>query len=181
MTCIVGLVHDNTVYLGGDSAGTAGWDMTVRSDPKVFRNGPFLIGYTTSFRMGQLLRFRFQPPPHHPPEMDDLEFMATAFVDGVRQCFKDYGYTKIDSSREEGGAFLVGYRGRLYSVGSDFQVGVPADPFDAAGCGDQVARGAMFVQSPDTDPRKRITAALMAAERFSAGVRGPFVIEELAP
>src|SRR5579859_5020438 len=29
MTCIVGLVQEKTVYIGGDSAGTAGWGLKV--------------------------------------------------------------------------------------------------------------------------------------------------------
>ena len=56
MTCIAGLVHDETVYLAGDSAGTSGWNLTVRADPKVFANDSYVMGFTTSFRMGQLLR-----------------------------------------------------------------------------------------------------------------------------
>ena len=63
MTCIVGLIDGNRVWMGGDSAGVSGLDITVRSDPKVFRNGDFLIGFTSSFRMGQLLAFRLRPPP----------------------------------------------------------------------------------------------------------------------
>jgi hypothetical protein len=51
MTCIVGLVDGGRVWLGGDSAGVSGWDLTVRADRKVFRNGPYVMGFTTSFRM----------------------------------------------------------------------------------------------------------------------------------
>ncbi len=54
MTAIVGLVHNATVYIGGDSAGVSGYSMTVRADSKVFTIGPYLMGFTTSFRMGQL-------------------------------------------------------------------------------------------------------------------------------
>ena len=59
MTCIAGLVHDGAVYLAGDSAGCSGWDLTVRADPKVFVSGSYVMGFTTSFRMGQLLRSVF--------------------------------------------------------------------------------------------------------------------------
>lgn len=51
MTCIVGLEHNGRVYIGADSAGVSGWDLTVRADKKVFRNGSFLFGFTDSFRM----------------------------------------------------------------------------------------------------------------------------------
>ena len=43
MTCIVGLVHEGVVYIGGDSAGVGGMSLTVRADEKVFRNGEFLM------------------------------------------------------------------------------------------------------------------------------------------
>jgi hypothetical protein len=52
VTAIVGLVHEGTVYIGGDSAGVSGYSMTVRADAKVFTVGPYLLGFTTSFRMG---------------------------------------------------------------------------------------------------------------------------------
>jgi ATP-dependent protease HslVU (ClpYQ) peptidase subunit len=179
MTCIVGLVHNGSVFIGGDSAGTSGWDLTIRRDPKVFRNGPYLIGYTSSFRMGQLLRFNLTVADQDPRHGDE-QHMMTVFIDAVRQCFKDGGYAKIESSQENGGVFLVGYRGVLYEVENDFQVGVPDCQYQAVGCGDQVARGALFA-STIKSPTERIKVALQAAEQFSAGVRGPFIVEELTP
>lgn len=55
MTCVVGLVDKGTVYIGVDSAAVQGWTRRKSRVAKVFHRGPFLIGYTTSFRMGQLL------------------------------------------------------------------------------------------------------------------------------
>jgi hypothetical protein len=37
MTCIVGYESDGKVYIGGDSAGVRGLDVTVREDSKVFK------------------------------------------------------------------------------------------------------------------------------------------------
>ncbi|GEM_PF-3923804 len=31
MTCIVGLVHNGSVYIGGDSAGVGGWTVNGRT------------------------------------------------------------------------------------------------------------------------------------------------------
>lgn len=47
----------------------------------------------------------------------------------------------------------------------------------AVGCGDQIARGALYGTQMQP-PKERIRIALEAAERFSAGVRGPFIILE---
>jgi hypothetical protein len=173
MTCIVGLVEDGKVYLGGDSAGVAGWALTVRADSKVFANGPYIMGFTSSFRMGQLLRYAFDPPT--PPDSDLDRFMATTFIDAVRKCLQMGGFAKKDSEVETGGNFLVGVSGRLFEIHTDYQVGEAVDGFSAAGCGEEIALGSLHATSyVGMAPHARVTLALQAAERFSAGVRGPF-------
>lgn len=172
MTAIVGLVQDGAVHIGGDSAGIGGWSLTVRADLKVFENGPYIMGFTTSFRMGQLLRYSLKTPD---PD-DDLErFMATTFVDCVRDCLKDGGWMKKDSEREEGGEFLIGVRGRLFECGPDFQIAEAMDRYTAVGAGFEIALGALHATSKTRmAPRRRLRIALEAAERHSAAVRGPF-------
>jgi ATP-dependent protease HslVU (ClpYQ) peptidase subunit len=177
MTCIAGLVDHGRVYMGGDSAGVAGWDLTVRADEKVFTNGEFLIGFSTSFRMGQLLRHSFMPPT--PREDQDLtQFIVVDFVNAVRACLKDGGFAEKDKERESGGTFLVGFRGNLYCVEDDYQVGRPSDGYAAIGCGDAQARGSLF-STAGNQPERRIRIALQAAEHHSAGVRAPFVVLNL--
>jgi ATP-dependent protease HslVU (ClpYQ) peptidase subunit len=175
MTCIVGYVEGNQVVMGGDSAGVAGWDLTVRADQKVFRNGPMVFGFTSSFRMGQLLRYALTVPTHHPDVTVDA-YMVTTFIDAVRACLKDHGWATKKSDQESGGSFLVGYQGRIFSVEDDYQVGCPVDAFAACGCGAQIALGAMYA-SWHLAGKARVVSALQAAERFSAGVRGPFHVE----
>ena len=173
MTVIVGLVDQGSVYIGGDSAGISGLSLTVRADTKVFHNGPFLFGFTGSFRMGQLIHHSLTPPePTRPLE----RFMSTTFIDSLRSCLKEGGWARRESEREEGGTFLVGVAGRLFIVESDYQVGYTTDGYAAVGCGDEIALGALYATAgTDMPPRKRIMLALKAAERFSAGVRAPFV------
>lgn len=175
MTCIVGLVHNGDVYIGGDSAGVAGLSITIRSDEKVFGNGPFIMGFTTSFRMGQLLRYKLAPPAQT-VHQNDMEYMVTSFIDACRQCFSQNGFGDKDAS--VGGNFLVGYHGKLYNIEGDYQVGVPKATFDAVGCGSDLALGAMFA-TEGLPPEKRINAALAAASTFSAGVAPPFTILKL--
>lgn len=92
MTCVVGYVHDGAVYMVADSAGVAGSGAYVlRRDPKIFRLGDFLIGYTSSFRMGQLLRYNFEPPRRYDDE-DIYTYMCTRFINAVRDCLKSGGY-----------------------------------------------------------------------------------------
>lgn len=172
MTAVVGLVRNGRVHLGADSAGVAGWSMTVRADEKVFRNGPYVMGFTTSFRMGQLLRYGFAAPL---PTGDLAAFMTTTFIDAVRDCLKTGGWATKSSEQESGGNFLVGVGGRLFEIGSDYQVGEPVDGYAAVGCGFEIALGSLHTSGlADWPVKKRIRAALEAAERFSAGVRGPY-------
>lgn len=180
MTCIVGLVNKGTIWMGGDSAGLSGWELSIRTDEKVFQNGPFLMGFTTSFRMGQLLRWAFKPPKQEGGE--DGKFMVTTFIDAVRDCLKVGGFATKDKDVEGGGTFLVGYKGQLYYVGEDYQIGVNVDGFDAVGCGSEIAKGSMFTsaQLRRISPEQRILWALSAAERLNGGVRGPFAIRQLA-
>lgn len=173
MTCIVGIEHNGKVLIGGDSAGVAGYSLTVRADEKVFESGEFVFGFTSSFRMGQLLRYKLSPPPF--PENPDLDsFMATAFVDAIRQVMRDGGYMEVHDGAQRGGTFLVGIRGRLYTISSDFQIGRTLAGYNAVGCGDDLAMGALYATRTSKSARNRAQTALEAAAEFSAGVVGPF-------
>lgn len=175
MTCIAAVADGKTVWMGGDSLGSDGWDSTSRKDQKVFKTGEWVMGFTTSYRMGQLLMHRFTPPLLSEGQ-DVFAYMVTDFIDAVRRCLKDGGFAKRDSDRESGGEFLVGFRGRLFTIGSDYQVGEPIEPYDAVGCGHAYAKGSLYSTPPSLSPSKRITIALEAASLHSNGVRAPFTI-----
>lgn len=170
-------MSDGRVYIGGDSAGSNGHTLITRADAKVFAKGGFIFGFTSSFRMGQLLRYSFEPPKRH-PDTDLMAYMVTQFIDALRACMKAGGFARTDSSVEAGGTFLVGHAGRLFAVYDDYQVGEAVADYEACGCGDQLARGAMFATAGG-EPEARIRAALAAAEAHSPGVRGPFHIESI--
>lgn len=178
MTAIAGFCEGGKVWIGGDSAGVSGYDLCVRSDPKVFVKGEFAFGFTTSFRMGQLIRYSLTIP-EKPFGVTNHEYMATLFVDALRKCLKDGGFAVKDKEREEGGQFLVGYRSKLYLIDYDYQVMEPDDIYAACGCGAQVVRGALFAVFALRNVmsgRDAVLLALKAAERCSTGVRGPFSI-----
>lgn len=180
MTCIVGLIDDDRrVWIGGDSAAVGGLSLNVRTDPKVFVKDGFVMGFTTSFRMGQLLAHSFTPPKRH-PDTDLFAYMVTAFVDGLRSCLKDGGYAERRNEAETGGTFLVGHAGRLFCIYDDYQVAEWADGYAAVGCGADITLGALFATAGSA-PDARVCRALEAAERFSAGVRGPFITHHAPP
>jgi len=172
MTCIAGVVDNGKVYLSGDSAGVGGWNLDVRADRKVFTNGSFIFGFTTSFRMGQLIQYSFRPPKRY-DDTDVMAYMVTEFIDALRGCLKNGGFARKDAEVEAAGGFLVGYQGRLFNIESDYQVGESVCGYHAIGCGDSFAKGALFA-TVGGQPIDRLTLALKAAESHSAGVRGPF-------
>lgn len=179
MTCIVGLIHKDSIYMGGDSAATSGWELRIRKDPKVFIKKDFIIGFTTSFRMGQLLMSSKFDPPQQKAKQSDLDYLITDFVDHLRDLYTRSGYLKKKESADVGGQFLVGYRKQLFIIHSDFQVAQSSQDFDACGGGQALALGAMFAtQDSRMAPKKRIELALQAAENFHASVRGPFLIRQ---
>lgn len=179
MTAIAGFIHsDGSVWVGGDSAGVAGLDLTRRADQKVFRNGEFIFGFTSSFRMGQLLRYAFQPPAAADSQ-DVMAFMATTFVDAVRACLKSGGYASRVNETESAGTFLVAFRGRLFLIDSDYQVSESFCGYAACGAGGSVACGALYATRDREDPRERMYIVLHAAENHNAAVRGPFTILNL--
>ena len=114
--------------------------LTVRADEKVFQNGEFLMGFTTSFRMGQLLRYSLKPPRRHPDD-EINQFMVVTFTNAVRECLKAGGYASREDEVESAGTFLVGYQGRLFEIDSDYQVGIPDDGYAAVGSGQDIAKG----------------------------------------
>ena len=179
MTCIVGWVENNKVTIGGDSAGVKGYSITIRADEKVFIKEGMVFGFTTSFRMGQLIRYSLKIPEQS-RKIEDYEYMCSDFIDALIKCFKDKGYAKIKDSTVRGGTFLVGYKGKLYNVCGDFQVGKAIKNFDACGCGEEYALGALeSTKDIEMKPKERIKKALEVAVEFSGGVRPPFTIMEI--
>lgn len=173
MTCIVAAIEgrDGSIVMGGDSAGVSGLDVTVRADEKVFTNGAFIMGFTSSFRMGQLLRYALKPPSQEYGQ-DMFAFMAINFVDAVRDCLKKGGYAKKENETESAGTFIVGYNGRIFTVHSDYQVSEAQCDFASVGCGESYALGALHVMNKSGwSAEIRVRIALEAAARFSGGVR----------
>ena len=174
MTCIVGMVSGGKVYIAGDSAGVCGEDLQSRKDSKVFRTGPYIMGFTSSFRMGQVLRYSFNPPNPPRSECELHRFMVNDFVESLREAFKKAGCASGEGGTERGGTFLVGVHGRLFIVDADYQVGESRFPYNAVGSGAQVALGAMFATNKGHMPYVQLDMALEAAEAFCTGVRAPF-------
>jgi len=178
MTCVVGIVQNNRICLGADSASVGGWSLQLRKDPKVFRVGDMLIGFTTSWRMGQILQYQLELPEHN-ADADAHEWMVSKFVEAVRKCLKAGGFSEINDNVETGGFFLVGFSGKLFTVEANFQVGERLQNYAAVGCGADLALGSLYATGRMKSIRRRVEIALEAAEEFSAGVARPFNFIEI--
>lgn len=185
MTCIVGYIEKErektTIYIGGDSAGTSGNDITLRNDPKVFikenKTDSFIFGFTSSFRMGQILMSSKFIPPEQKSD-NDYDYLITDLIDSIRKAFKAGGYLRTKEGEDIGGTFLLGYREKLYQVDSDFQVGESLMNYEAVGAGEDCALGAMCILEENTDfnANDKIYKSLEAAARFNTSVHSPFNI-----
>lgn len=180
MTCIIGYVEDGNVWMGGDSAGTnAYFNQRIRSDEKVFIKNDMIFGFTSSFRMGQILRWHFSIPALKVGQDIDL-YLHTTFLDSLIESLSDNHYTTEKDNVIKGGNFLFGYKGKLYEIQSNFQIAKTFNKFESVGCGEELAMGAMYaiekLAGDKLDPETKIKIGLNAASKFSAGVSPPYKI-----
>ncbi len=193
MTCIVAVTDGSKVVIGGDSAAVGEREMLIRATRKVFIAGAYGIGFTRSWRMGQLLRYATELP--EPPAAGDGEaleaFMVAEFMPVIRQSFRDHGFAKtvrnalsadyVEEGQEVCGAFLVGLRGHIFEVQYDYQVVRPATPYAAVGHGAVAALGSLHSLAAHTDLslEEKARSALYAAEACTRSVRAPFHLIEV--
>ena len=197
MTCIVGIARDGVVHIAGDS-GSGIPDLqvvSVMAQPKVFGVRTFgdepsaVIGFTDSFRMGELLQHRLQLPTRRRSEEDDelvptLEWIAGRLANAIREVFRNGGWWTKENEKEKGGQFLFGYEGRLFNYSSEHGFTENANGVDAVGSGFEVALGAMtglLLIDPSLADRPRVLllAAETAASEHIAFVRPPFHVASL--
>ena len=182
MTCIVAIVHDGQVTMGGDSALTSDdWSQLSMAETKVFRKGDFLIGGSGSARGGQLMRFAFNPPKR-PSRMNVDQYMATLWINSLRKVFKDGGHMWFEKEGGEESSStnaLIAYRGGVWLMeGSDLQIERLRDPYITIGSGGIVALGALYATKDvvDMNAKTRAKIALEAACKYNAACRPPFTI-----
>lgn len=187
MTCIVAMTDGSEIVMAGDSAGCGqGSFIELRDDPKVFERQGYLFGYTTSFRMGQILRYHVPLP--EPADDDAYAFMVNAFIPAARAAFVEHGFDKTYSKSEAGdtgqwseqgqrigGRFVVGLKGQLFTIDHDYNVAKPHLPYAAVGRGAEIAYGSLF-STGALGMEERAELALRAAAQHTGCVRPPFVV-----
>lgn len=186
MTCIVTLKHGDRIFMGADSIGSNGYDVAHRKDRKMFRKDNMLIGYTSSYRMGQIIQYHLKLPTHKktgksPTLIDTHEYMVKYFIPELQETLEKHKWLRKKDDVASGGVFLVAYLGEVFEIDNDFQVAIRDDEYNSVGCGQDYALGSLYVTEDFcyNKPRERVKLALEAASYFSAGVGGEHIIEEL--
>ena len=73
MTCIVALKNKSGFVMGADSISTDMYHYGTVVNPKIFKKGDFILGFTSSFRFGKIIEHSFTPPKHEKGLTDDNE------------------------------------------------------------------------------------------------------------
>jgi len=169
MSCICAIVQDDNVFMAADTIGVADTYIAQRKDPKIFRNGPYLIGYAGSVRAGQVLQPRFFKPP------DDIE----DFPDAMREQYIEKGCLTMNdqgASRCET-MVLIGFKGKCYYIMVDFQLGENSEDFISIGSGEPYALAVLYHTRNEKDPIYRLKSAIKAAIYFCTEVGGEIQFE----
>lgn len=178
MTCIVGLVDGEKVWLGADSFYAAGCERLPMTpdEPKVFAVDRLLFGCAGPSRMGQLLRHQVFIP-EYPDDADPFVWLVKELMPQIKQSIDAYGGLKIND-RSDGWDVLVGLAGRLFYLCSDLSVSTLSD-YGAIGCGRSVALGSLYSTKLGR-AEDRVMLALEAATAHDTHVAKPFQIESVA-
>lgn len=171
MSVVVGVRFKGGVLLAGDSQYSTENSNRLGSQSKVHSLLDTLaIGYVGSARFGQILQYHLTDTledPFLPREGRDEEYWAVReFVPYLRAQTEEHGHLHIHHNVEEFGpsAFLLGVRGKLFTIESDFSVSTHSLPYDAIGSGEDNAIGVLHAALGDNP---EVTCTQARAEKIA--------------
>lgn len=180
MTCIVGLVSNNKIYLGSDSRATAGNHVVPSKVNKIFKkNDEIMMGIAGYVRVSDVLRSLFIVPPK-PESKTDLDYLQVEFVNSIRACLESVKIIINDSGMAMMGdsSMILVYKNKLYNIDNSFSV-MEFPEYTCIGSGQDYAYGSLETTSKmKVSGRKRVELALEAACKFDTGCALPFNVIE---
>jgi ATP-dependent protease HslVU (ClpYQ) peptidase subunit len=170
MTCIVGIAHEGSVYIGGDRAASDGSSIVSLATPKVYIRDEWIFGYAGSMGVGQIMQIIDIPILKE----DDDPFLVLRMdmVDAFKSMLEQNGITMNEDNDTD---ILIGCRGRLFEFSpSDWSVAEVKET--AIGSGGNFALGSLYTSNTNEDPIYRIGMALGSAIAYSPTCQGPMDI-----
>jgi len=170
MTIIVGFTKNNKVYIGGDKLASDSYFKEEIKSSKVFKNKHLLIGFTTSFRFGDILEYSFEPPSDRKSYMSDKHYIVDSLIPAIRKTLEHNKYCDSDSTSESGTA-LIGYNGNLYKLQDDWSIIQNSTNIMAIGSGAEYALGALEVlHKTEKSPKKILSKVIKITSKYSPSV-----------
>jgi ATP-dependent protease HslVU (ClpYQ) peptidase subunit len=187
MTVIAAVKANDRVYMGCDSMflDTGSLQATKRTQSKLIIKDEMVIGLTTNgCRIFQTIQYKLKLPSTKKVKTEDLlEYFITHFCSKLYKLLHAENMLLEDPDAKTGepsispASCLIGIRGKLFQVGEDFDVAELDMPFFAIGSGGEYAIGALEATINLTTgfkPDDHILHSLKTAEKYTAGVKGPF-------
>lgn len=178
MTCVVGVIGKNEIFLGADSSGNSDNLVMPMTEVKIFKKGPFAVGYSGSLRVAQIIRYKMRTPTINQDKLkkDPMKYLSISFVNAMRKALKQDGASREISSQEENeNDFIVAYNNRLFHIDGHYSVCESARDSMAIGSGMEYALGSLHT-TRNSNPEDRVKWALDAANEFCPWVMPPYHI-----
>ena len=168
MTCIAVVRHEDKVYMAGDRGASDDGTILSLDAPKVWKIGPYLIGYAGSMD-GERIRYNFKPSV---PNIKDIDkFMQTRFIKELREFYNEFW---VDTSKDGDLGLIVCVRGQIYEHSSaDMSLSKYTLPYLAMGSGAEYAYGVLYATDKQKNARNRVVQAVNAAIKFNPSCMGP--------
>jgi len=168
MTCVAVVRKESKIYMAADRGASDDDTILTLTTPKIWKIGPYLIGYAGSMD-GERMRYNFNP---YVPDIKNLDkFMQTKFIKQLRTFYNDWW---VDTSKDADLGLIICIKGQIYEHNAiDMSLSKYALDYLAMGTGAQYAYGYLSATEKFKDPRKRVVGAVNAAIKFSPSCEGP--------
>lgn len=166
MTCLVGISHEGIAYMGGDRGASDGDSILSLSRPKIAKRGEYLVGFSGSMGIGQLIHI-IDLPAIGTSNVEKV--LRTHLVKSLKSSIEEFANPVSD---DNSASFLIGVKGRIFEVDtSDWQVAEFAET--AVGSGSSIALGSLYTSNNYRSQEKRVYKAIESACEISPTCRYP--------
>jgi hypothetical protein len=165
MTTIAGIVTKGSVWLGGDSCISFGDRVEVVEEPKVWTTRGIAFGAAGPLRGLQLLQYCLDVPQLPRKRTNDAlaQWLTGPLPSAIRACYGTEKDIECD--------VLIGVRGWLVVLDSDYSWIRPVDGIGAVGAGADTAVATLRAGGKRAAAKTRLARALSAATAQGASTR----------